>query len=204
MDRTDYTEDFKNSIQLHGHACIGLAVGYVAAMTAMERLGLQRAQDEELVAIAECDACGVDAIQAVLGCTLGKGNLIYRDHGKNVFTVIDRRKNDAIRIALNIDLFARTDEQQALMKKVINGRANETERESFWRAQEEKIDAFLAAPPEKAFSITRITPEVPGHARLFTSLLCESCGEQVMEPRVRLRDEKRVCIPCSENYGRGW
>jgi len=117
MDSTNYTEDFKNSIQLHGHACIGLAVGYVAAMTAMERLGLQRAQDEELIAIAECDACGVDAIQAVLGCTLGKGNLIYRDHGKNVFTVIDRRKNDAMRIALNVDLFARTDDSRLLWKK---------------------------------------------------------------------------------------
>jgi formylmethanofuran dehydrogenase subunit E len=204
MDSTNYTEDFKNSIQLHGHACIGLAVGYVAAMTAMERLGLQRAQDEELIAIAECDACGVDAIQAVLGCTLGKGNLIYRDHGKNVFTVIDRRKNDAMRIALNVDLFARTDEQQTLMEKVISGQADETERESFWRAQEGKIDAFLAAPPEQSFSITRVKPEAPGHARLFTSLLCEVCGEQVMEPRVRLREGKKVCIPCSENYGRGW
>jgi len=195
---------FQESIRLHGHACIGLAVGYAAARVALERLAIARAEDEELVAIVECDACGVDAIQSVLGCTLGKGNLIYRDHGKNVFTVIDRRKNRGVRIALAADLFNRTPEQEALMLKVFGGRADEGERQSFWTAQRKKIADFLADPAERWFRIEMVDPEAPERARLFSSLICELCGEQVMEPRVRLRAGKRVCIPCAENYGRGW
>ena len=199
-----YEPAFQESIRLHGHACIGLAVGYAAARVALERLAIGRAEDEELVAIAECDACGVDAIQSVLGCTLGKGNLIYRDHGKNVFTVIDRRKNRGVRIALTGDLFSRTPEQEALMLKVFGGEAEEAERQAFWTAQKKKIEDFLAAPADRWFRIDMVRPEVPQRARLFASLICEQCGEQVMEPRVRLRAGKKVCIPCAENYGRGW
>ncbi len=199
-----YEPAFKESIRFHGHACLGLAVGYAAARVALERLAIARAEDEELVAIVECDACGVDAIQSVLGCTLGKGNLIYRDHGKNVFTVIDRRKNRGVRIALTTDLFKRTPEQEALMLRVFGGEANETERQTFWTAQQKKIGGFLADSAETHFRIEMIKPEAPEHARLFASLICEQCGEQVMEPRVRLRAGKKVCIPCAENYGRGW
>jgi formylmethanofuran dehydrogenase subunit E len=49
------------------------------ATAAMESLEMFRAKDEELVAIVENDACGVDALQCVAGCTLGKGNLLFRD-----------------------------------------------------------------------------------------------------------------------------
>lgn len=56
----------------HGHICGGLAIGYKAAVYAARSLGLRFSSDEELVCIAENDACGIDAIQVALGCTLGK------------------------------------------------------------------------------------------------------------------------------------
>ena len=45
------------------------------ATAAMNELDSIRAEDEEIVAIVENDACGVDALQCVSGCTFGKGNL---------------------------------------------------------------------------------------------------------------------------------
>lgn len=39
----------------------------------MEALKSLRAEDEEIVAIVENDACGVDDLQCVTGCTFGKG-----------------------------------------------------------------------------------------------------------------------------------
>jgi formylmethanofuran dehydrogenase subunit E len=67
-------------IQFHGHECPGLAMGYRMATAAMKKLDSIRAEDEEIVAIVENDACGVDALQCVTGCTFGKGNLIFRDY----------------------------------------------------------------------------------------------------------------------------
>ena len=59
-------------VRFHGHECPGLAIGYRMATAAMETLDSFRAEDEELVAIVENDACGVDALQCVTGCTFGK------------------------------------------------------------------------------------------------------------------------------------
>jgi formylmethanofuran dehydrogenase subunit E len=57
------------------------------AAAAMESLELFRAEDEELVAIVENDTCGVDALQCVVGYTFGKGNRLFRDDGKHVYTI---------------------------------------------------------------------------------------------------------------------
>ena len=40
-------------------------------------LELDFSADEDVVCIAENDACGVDAIQVLLGCSVGKGNLLF-------------------------------------------------------------------------------------------------------------------------------
>ena len=87
------------AIQFHGHICPGLLMGVRAAQLAMDQLSLERDRDEDLVAIVETDSCGVDALQAILGCTFGKGNLIFKDYGKAVYTVIDRSSGRALRIA---------------------------------------------------------------------------------------------------------
>ena len=71
-------EIWEKAVAFHGHTCGGLALGVRAAMEAQRRFGVERAEDEEIVGVTENDACGVDGIQVVLGCTLGKGNLIYR------------------------------------------------------------------------------------------------------------------------------
>jgi len=91
---------FSEVSKFHGHVCPGLTIGYMAAKAGMEELCLNRDIDEELVTIVENDACGVDAVQVITGCTLGKGNLVYKDYGKQAFTFISRDKGKAVRVVL--------------------------------------------------------------------------------------------------------
>ncbi|MGD8949855.1 MAG: formylmethanofuran dehydrogenase subunit E family protein [Desulfobacterales bacterium] len=42
--------------------------------------------------------CGVDALQCVTGCTFGKGNLIFHDYGKHVFTIYSRLTRKGVRV----------------------------------------------------------------------------------------------------------
>ena len=65
-------------------------IGWRAARAASEWLGVKSSGDEELVTIAENNSCSVDAFQYMLSTTFGKGNLVFKDHGKQVFTVISR------------------------------------------------------------------------------------------------------------------
>ena len=84
------------AIAFHGHWCGGLARGIRVAAWAMEHFGI--AADEEIVVITETDMCAVDAIQAIVGCTFGKGNLIFRDRGKVAFTFFRRRDGKSARL----------------------------------------------------------------------------------------------------------
>ena len=75
-------ELWQKCVAFHGHQCGGLTIGYKAALYAIELLGLTFSEDEQVVCIAENDACGIDAIQVILGCSVGKGNLLFHMAGK--------------------------------------------------------------------------------------------------------------------------
>ncbi|MFQ5904802.1 MAG: FmdE family protein, partial [Candidatus Binatia bacterium] len=87
-------------VSFHGHLCPGLSLGIKMANRAMELLGVERASDEELVAVVEMDNCAVDGIQLITGCTFGKGNLIFRDYGKVAATFFHRAANRSVRLCV--------------------------------------------------------------------------------------------------------
>ena len=78
-------EIIDKAVAFHGHWCPGISLGIRVAAWAMQNFGT--AADEEIVAVTETDMCAVDAVQALVGCTFGKGNLIFRDRGKVAFTL---------------------------------------------------------------------------------------------------------------------
>ncbi|MEG3056934.1 MAG: FmdE family protein [Methanoculleus sp.] len=193
---------FSEVIRFHGHLCPGVTLGYCASKIALKELRAGRDVDEQLVAIVENDACGIDAIQAVTGCTLGKGNLIYRDYGKHVYTFINRVTGDAIRVSLKdreID-----DSQKALQTRVREGTASQDDRLALKKLQQENLDKMLAAPPENYFHVKHVRVEIPEKARLFGSVKCSKCGEMTAESRARVQNGNFVCIPCFDEYTRGW
>ncbi len=52
--------------------------------------------------MTENDTCGLDAVQYLTGCTLGKGNLICRDRGKQAFSFFVRSQNKKLRVVVSL------------------------------------------------------------------------------------------------------
>ena len=204
MDELIIPEDLKAAITFHGHLCPGLIIGYRAAILAAKELDLHRDKNEELVAVVENDACGLDAIQWMLGCSIGKGNLIFRDQGKQAFTIFRRDTGKAVRLVFQGQAGASSPDGMALRKKVMTGAATAEEKARFEVQKTERMRQMLAASDEELFSIKAPTFALPERARIFDSFACESCGEVTMEPRLRLVDGKKVCLACAEPYQRGW
>lgn len=201
MEKTDW----EKAMDFHGHSCPGLAVGYRVAQIALRELASRRAEDEELVAVVENDACGVDAIMVLTGCTLGKGNLLYRDFGKQVYTFGTRNGGKALRISVNGAVLHRQDPAlMDLRKKVFGSTATAEEKEVFHKAQHERTHQVSHLPEEEFCKVENIDFEFPGKARIFPSVECAACGEYVMEPRARVKNGELVCIPCAGEYSRGW
>ena len=157
-----------------------------------------------MVAVVENDACGVDAIQWLLGCTIGKGNLIFRDQGKHAFTLFRRETGKAVRLVYKGQAGANTPEGMALRKKVMTGAATAEEKARFETQKTERMRWMLAAADEELFDCKPPSFPVPERARIFDSFECETCGEVTMEPRLRLVAGKKVCLACAEPYHRGW
>lgn len=195
---------FSEVVKFHGHLCPGITLGYVAAKIAIKELRSGRDVDEQLVAIVENDACGVDAVQAVTGCTVGKGNLIFRDHGKQVFTFINRASKDAVRVSLKDRENEADPAFRELRAKVMSGKATPEEAQAMRSMMQAQVNRMLIEPPEKFFEIRHVSPDIPGRARLFNSVKCSKCGEMVAESRARVQNGGFVCIPCFNEYSRGW
>jgi len=195
---------FSDVIKFHGHLCPGVTLGYCAAKVAIRELKSGRDVDEQLVAIVENDACGLDAIQMVTGCTIGKGNLIFQDHGKQVFTFINRVTKDAVRVSLRDRENKDDPALKALREKVWSGKATPEESRAMRSMMQAQVDRMLIEPPEEYFDIRHVTIEIPEKARLFRSVKCSKCGEMVAESRARVQDGGFVCIPCFNEYTRGW
>ncbi len=184
--------------EFHGHVCPGLAIGYRVARYALSEFG-ERAEDEELVTVVENDSCAVDAIQVLTGSTFGKGNLIFQDFGKQVYTFIKRPSGDSMRVSVEWVSPDETEEERAAWERYMRGDRSKDVLEVVHRRKSRKIDAILNARDEELFKVTRGKAELPPEARIYSTVRCENCGEKVMEPRARLRNGKVVCMPCFED-----
>lgn len=193
---------FDRAVEFHGHVCPGLAIGYRAAELGLKELACRRAMDEELVAVVENDACGVDAIQVVTGCTLGKGNLILKDYGKQAYTFMDRKSGDGVRVSLRQTPDEMDPVLSRLRGKVMSGIASAGEGAEFRKRMNGAVESILAMPGEKLFEIRRVKAEIPEKARIFRSVKCTKCGEMVSEARARVQDGGFVCITCHGVYTR--
>lgn len=186
-------EDLKKAVEFHGHMCPGLAMGYRVAKYVKEHY--PRSKDEELVAIVDNKSCSVDAIQDMLGCTAGKGNLIFRDYGKQAFTFYARDKKKALRIYFKGDVFEGMD---ALRQKYFKGELKPEERKEFESLREKAIQRILTAPDEELLSVKEVDIPAPEKAKIYPSLLCQECGEAFMEIMGRMTGGKVVCMECFE------
>ena len=167
---------WNDCVSFHGHECGGLTIGYKASLFAIELLKLEFSADEQVVCIAENDACGLDAIQVMLGCSVGKGNLLFHMRGKSAYSFYNRKTGESVRLVLKPTP------------------AGMTRAESF---------AYLQAKtPAELFDVKNTTIRLPEKARLFDSYACDCCGETTGANWIRLAGGKKLCLDCYETYDR--
>lgn len=190
----------EQAIQFHGHICPGLLMGVRAAEFALKHLDIERDADEELLAVVEGSSCGVDAIQSILGCTLGKGNLIVKDYGKAVYIITKRDNKTALRIAQKFNTksnpyFGRY--RELCNKNELSSEEN-TEKENLLGLVFESI---MTTPFEELFDWKEISFAIPDKAEIRQTLQCSICLEGVMDKRAHIINDEVLCSTCHEDKG---
>ena len=169
-------ELWERAAEFHGHVCPGLMIGFRASLYASELLDVGFSEDEEVVCIAENDSCSVDAIQAILGCTVGKGNLLFHMRGKQAFSFYSRNTGKSIRLV----------QKDSGVK----------------RKRTESMEYYATCSNEDLFEVKETAIELPEEAKIFESYTCECCGEKTGANWIRILDGKKVCLDCWDEYER--
>lgn len=193
---TNYPDDFQKCATFHGHVCPGLAIGYAAVKASSGLLKSSGSEDEELVCIVENNSCSVDAVQALLGCTFGKGNLIFRDWGKQVFTFYDREKGKAVRASFRQPSSER-EITHNLRKKIEAGSATDDDKRKMQELRDEFTSALISEPT-KFFDVKEIALDPPAYAQIVETLPCAICGEQTMISRMVKKGDSMICKGCAQ------
>lgn len=187
--------EFDAVVKFHGHVCPGLALGYRVSLVALKEFG-GMSSDEELVAVVENNSCAVDAVQVMTGCTFGKGNLIFRDFGKQVYTFFKRPSSEGLRISVIWVSPPETEEERGMWRRYIDGDTSETVLKVIHDRKALKTESIIKAEENELFHIERPIIVPPERAKIYPSVVCSICGEKAMEPRARVKDGNIVCIPC--------
>ena len=183
------------AIQFHGHICPGLLMGIRVAEFAQKHLGISQDVDEELLAVVETNSCGVDAIQSILGCTFGKGNLIFKDYGKNVYTIASREQKRTVRIAQK---YSDRKSSESIRYRELGNKDHLTEAEE---AEKEDLlviisENLMSVPFEELFSWQDVDFVFTEKAQIHATIQCAVCGEGVMDIRATDTAQGLICPAC--------
>lgn len=195
----DLSSLLKISGMLHGHFCPGSALGVKAGAHAMREMGIKRSTGmEEVIAIVEVNSCFSDGIQITTGCTFGNNALIYLDLGKTAFT-LTKRNGEGIRISVKPGgMEGQASKASRVFRDLVNERKSaEGDPIRVSQLQIESAFKLLDVPDKEVFNIRQVKVEIPDYARIYASLKCSVCGENIMEPRARVKAGQPICLTCA-------
>lgn len=166
-------ELYNAGLLLHGHKCPAMPMGLRAGLTALEKLGVERAADGQLTALVEidrdhCATCYADGIQMATGCTFGKGNIQKLGYGKFALTLIDNKTGRSVRVVTKPETIQRSKESEFIGFRKQGIPASKIDL----KYVEPMVEMMMSAPAETLFNIGK-WKQSPclSHARTISILL---------------------------------
>jgi formylmethanofuran dehydrogenase subunit E len=187
----------KRAANFHGHLCPDLVIGHRAGQTALARLTLELMYWSNLRVIVENTTSAVDAVQQLIGCTLGNRRLLLYDYGKHVYTFV-YGKGEGLRLSLRPEALPESSQFLALEERIQTERATMLEMARYQALLDERIAALLAVPADMLFSAQRTAVEWPEGPLTSALVLCDGCGEPVVKTHLVLRDGRHLCRSCGD------
>jgi formylmethanofuran dehydrogenase subunit E len=148
----DPKEFLKAGLQLHGRKCPEMILGLRAGAAAMNWLGVERSVEDQLLALLELPEgrwCFGDGIQAITGCTLGKGNVRVAGRGPLSLTLIEQATRRAVRVVPKVDIPpSRVPDAaaEALLRRLLTAPG----KQILSVGEEFRYEALDAVPPQSA------------------------------------------------------
>ncbi len=186
--------------KFHGHKCPAMPSGLRVGAAAMNKLGVNRSTDGQLLAILElgedhCATCFADGIQMITGCTFGKGNIKKLHYGKWGLTLVDVATQRAVRVTPTAEAMMGNKKTKFFTDYRMKGiPASKVPTEII----DPLVEKVMNMPEEKMLKISEIfqykLPKKKPDS--FAGFICDECNEMVVEGYGRPLGNKKVCQAC--------
>ncbi len=193
-------EILEEAFKFHGHICWASAIGARAGIVALRELGVNRTGvSGDLHCILETGdnhgaQCFADGVQYTTGCTLGKDNIEKAGWGKLAITLIDKKKERAVRVAYKSGRHKMIAESSFMKKRAAGIPPDQIPPEEAW----EMANILWEAPEDEVLSTGKVESyPYEDFGEIMGLKACDNCGEMTSVAYLRVVGETQMCIPCS-------
>lgn len=186
----------KRVVDFHGHICPELAIGGKFCEFAQNLINSGTLEAAGLSVVSENTTSALDAIQVLLGLTIGNQRLLVLDYGKHTYTLFSKYRDQGWKLIMKPQCYGDEDAYLTLERKIINNEALYEDVLQFQQMLDVRIRRLLDLTPEDLFSINEVSTESLPKELSGVYLTCAICGEQVLESRCIENRDTIFCQPC--------
>lgn len=188
----------KKAVDFHGHLCPELVIGGKVCEYAKRLISQSGGSYGSISILAENCTSALDAIQVLLGATIGNQRLKVVDFGKHNYTVSLSRRQVGIRLSLKSLTYEDEEEYARLEEKILSNPIRLDDVVQLQELLDARSERLLSLSPEDLFEVEHIDPIQGPTETAGVYRTCCKCGQQVLQSRiVHFRDEL-YCIPCMQ------
>ena len=186
----------KRIVDFHGHLCPDLVIGYKLCEYA-QKLFLQVEKiNAGISVIAENCTSSLDAIQIMLGTTVGNQHLQIIDFGKHNYTLFSKKAGVGFRLSFKKQCFGDEKDYRKLERLIVDNLAVIEDVLQYQKLLDGRIKYLLGLGPEDIFSVKHVDPVPQSFETANIIVQCCICGEQVLNNRKIEYKGEMYCIPC--------
>lgn len=175
----------EKSARDHNHLCPRQILGVRLGLAGMNALGFaEPPAKKRLLIITETDGCFVDGLSAATNCTVGHRTLRVEDYGKTAAAFVDTVTGLCVRVAPALNI-----------RQKASAYAPNEPRHYFAQMQ-----AYQVMPADEMFTIRAVTLTTSPSAILSRPgmrVVCDECGEEIMNEREIKQGTLTLCQPCA-------
>lgn len=186
----------KRVVDFHGHLCPDLVLGCKLCEYAEKLFSQGGDLNGGISVIAENCTSSLDAIQIILGTTVGNQRLQVMDFGKHNYTLLSKKAETGFRLSLKKQHFSDEEEYRGIEQKIMNNQVVMEDVVQFQKLLDDRVRYLLGLVPEDIFSVKHVESVTPPFEMPDTFLQCSVCGDPVLESRKIEHQDQTYCIPC--------
>ena len=190
----------KRVVDFHGHVCPELVLGGKLCEMIKESVALNIISENDYTIFAENTTSSLDAIQVLLGVTIGNQRLMVMDYGKHHYTVSEKNKNNSLLFKLKELSFEDEELFHQLEEKISANDAFLDDLISYQQMIDTRVMQILDTPPQDLFSVEGVPKPISGGQSSSRYLVCSHCGEKVLASRCisPAESDGPLCPPCHQ------